>query len=57
MVLVFKHGKIAVTLSFPGSCLRFEKENHDIKVKDETLPASTDEQHQFYVINLEGKEF
>src|SRR3972149_6271362 len=24
-------------------------------VRDEALPAATDEQHQFYVINLEGK--
>ena len=34
---------------------RFEHENPGIRVKDETLPASTDEQHQFYAINLEGK--
>jgi multiple sugar transport system substrate-binding protein len=34
---------------------RFEKENLGIKLKDETLPASTDEQHQFYVINLERR--
>jgi multiple sugar transport system substrate-binding protein len=38
---------------------RFEQENPGIKVKDEILPASTDEQHQYYVTNLEGraKEF
>ena len=34
---------------------RFEEENPDIRVKDETLPAETGEQHQFYVINLQGK--
>lgn len=54
--IVFKHGKIA---GDPQALLdiiaEFEKENSDIKVIDEPLPASTDEQHQFYVINLEGK--
>jgi multiple sugar transport system substrate-binding protein len=54
--IVFKHGKIA---GDPQKLLEiiseFEKENPHIRVKDESLPASTDEQHQFYVINLEGK--
>lgn len=55
-VLVFKHGKIAGDPGLFREILdRFERENPGIKVKDETLPASTDEQHQFYVINLEGK--
>lgn len=54
--LIFKHGKIAGDPAHFRRLLdRFEKENPGIKVKDETLPASTDEQHQFYVINLEGK--
>ncbi len=34
---------------------QFEGENPGIKVREETLPASTDEQHQFYVISLEGR--
>ncbi|MCK5139036.1 MAG: extracellular solute-binding protein [Thermodesulfovibrionia bacterium] len=54
--IVFKHGKIA---GEPRALLdiiaEFEQQNPDIKVKDEPLPASTDEQHQFYVINLAGK--
>lgn len=55
-VVVFKHGKIAGDPElFKGLLQRFEKENPGIRVKDETLPSSTDEQHQFYVINLEGK--
>jgi multiple sugar transport system substrate-binding protein len=55
-VIVFKHGKIAGNPEpFRRLLTRFERENPGIKVKDETLPASTDEQHQFYVINLEGK--
>lgn len=56
ITLVFKHGKIAGDpAAFRRLLDRFELENPGIKVKDETLPASTDEQHQFYVINLEGK--
>ena len=54
--LIFKHGKIAGDPElFTQLINRFERENPGIKVKDETLPASTDEQHQFYVINLEGE--
>ncbi len=54
--IVFKHGKIAGDPALFRQLIdRFEVRNPDIKVKDETLPASTDEQHQFYVINLEGK--
>lgn len=56
IVLVFKHGKIAGDAEpLRKLLLKFEIEHPGIKVKDETLPASTDEQHQFYVINLEGK--
>lgn len=54
--LVFKHGKIAGDpVLFRNLLDKFETDHPGIKVKDETLPASTDEQHQFYVINLEGK--
>jgi multiple sugar transport system substrate-binding protein len=54
--LVFKHGKIAGdSEQFKTLLKRFEEENSGIIVKDEILPASTDEQHQFYVINLEGR--
>jgi multiple sugar transport system substrate-binding protein len=54
-VLVFKHGKIAGDpVRFREILDRFERENPGISVRDETLPASTDQQHQFYVLNLEG---
>jgi multiple sugar transport system substrate-binding protein len=54
--LVFKHGKIAGDpAQFDALLRKFEKENPGITVRDEILPSSTDEQHQFYVINLEGK--
>lgn len=55
-VIVFKHGKIAGDPSHLRSLLdRFEREHPGITVRDETLPASTDEQHQHYVVSLEGK--
>jgi multiple sugar transport system substrate-binding protein len=54
--LVFKHGKIAGdAAAFRRLLDRFESENPGVMVRDETLPASTDEQHQYYVINLEGR--
>jgi trehalose/maltose transport system substrate-binding protein len=53
--IVFKHGKIAGDPARLRKLLdRFERENPGIAVKDETLPASTDEQHQFYAINLDS---
>jgi multiple sugar transport system substrate-binding protein len=53
--VVFKHGKIAGDpRPFRELLDRFEHENPGIRVQDEMLPASTDEQHQFYAINLEG---
>ncbi len=56
ITLVFKHGKIAGDPEpFQRLLKKFEQENHGIKIKDETLPASTDEQHQIYVINLESE--
>jgi len=55
-ILVFKHGKIAGDPApFRQLQDRFEKENLGIKLKDEILPASTDEEHQIYVISLEGR--
>ncbi|GAB4388240.1 MAG: ABC transporter substrate-binding protein [Thermodesulfovibrionales bacterium] len=53
--VVFKHGKIAGDPARLRELLdEFERRNPGVKVKDEALPASTDEQHQFYVINLES---
>ncbi len=55
-VIVFKHGKMAGSSDLFRLLLdRFEAATPGIRVKDETLPSSTDEQHQFYVINLEGR--
>jgi multiple sugar transport system substrate-binding protein len=56
VTLVFKHGKIAGNPElFKKLLKKFEAENYQIKVSDESLPASTDEQHQFYVMNLESR--
>ena len=55
ITLVFKHGKIAGAPEiFPKLLRRFEAEHPGIMVRDETLPSSTDQQHQFYVMSLEG---
>lgn len=54
--IVFKHGKIFGDNSPLRTLLRrFEAENPGVTVVDEELPSSTDEQHQFYVINLQGE--
>ena len=53
--IVFKHGKIpGDAKQFERLILRFEKENPGIRVVSQALPSSTDEQHQFYVINLDA---
>ncbi len=54
--VVFKHGKIAGDpKAFQELLDRFEQENPGIRIKDEVLPSSTDEQHQFFVVNLEAE--
>jgi multiple sugar transport system substrate-binding protein len=56
VTVVFKHGKIAGDpQAFAEVIEQFERQNPDVRIKDETLPATTDQQHQFYVINLEGE--
>jgi multiple sugar transport system substrate-binding protein len=54
--IIFKHGKIAGDpKSFRDLLDRFEREHPGMTVRDETLPASSDEQHQFYAINLDSR--
>ncbi|MGH7599136.1 MAG: ABC transporter substrate-binding protein [bacterium] len=54
--LVFKHHKVAGDPKYLDELLsRFEAENPQIKVEEQTLPASTDEQHRFYITNLEAR--
>ncbi len=54
--IVFKHSKLfGDPAALQKLIAEFEQQNPDIRVKDETLPSSSDEQHQFYVINLEAR--
>lgn len=51
--IVFKHSKLfGDPKAFDALIERFQERNPGIRVRTETLPASSDEQHQFYVINL-----
>lgn len=52
VTIVYKHGKHPRYRYFAELIRRFEAEHPGIRVREELLPATTDEQHQFYVINL-----
>ncbi|MGH9790678.1 MAG: ABC transporter substrate-binding protein, partial [Candidatus Acidiferrales bacterium] len=54
VTLVFKHAKHPRYVVLAELIAQFEEENPGIRVVEEILPATTDEQHQFYVINLAG---
>jgi multiple sugar transport system substrate-binding protein len=54
-VLVFKHARILGHADpIPGLLREFEAANPGVRVRSEALPWSSDDQHQLYVINLEG---
>ena len=52
VTLVFKHAKHPQYEALSDLITQFEAEHPDIRVREEVLPASSDDQHQFYVINL-----
>ncbi len=52
VTIVFKHAKHPRYAFLTEVVREFEAENPQIRIREEILPASTDEQHQFYVINL-----
>jgi multiple sugar transport system substrate-binding protein len=53
--LVFKHARIIGPYDpIPPLLREFEAQHPGIRVRSEVLPWNADEQHQFYVINLEG---
>ncbi len=53
VTIVFKHGKLfGDPQEFDSLIARFEAANPGVRVRSETLPAASDAQHQFYVINL-----
>jgi multiple sugar transport system substrate-binding protein len=55
VTLVFKHAKIlGPSDPLPGLLREFEQRHPGVRVKSEPLTWTSDEQHQFYVINLEG---
>jgi multiple sugar transport system substrate-binding protein len=55
VTLVFKHAKILGPADpVPDLLRRFEALHPGVRVQSEALTWSSDEQHQFYVINLEG---
>jgi multiple sugar transport system substrate-binding protein len=55
VTLVFKHAKIlGPTDPMPGLLREFERGHPGVSVRSEPLTWTSDEQHQFYVINLDG---
>jgi len=55
VTLVFKHAKILGPSDPVPRLLRdFEAQHPGVRVRSESLTWSSDDQHQFYVVNLEG---
>src|SRR5262245_20616696 len=54
ITLVFKHARLFGDDPIPRLVKAFEARHPGVRVKTEALGSSTDEQHQFFVINLEG---
>lgn len=55
ITLVFKHAKIlGPSDPLPRLLRQFEAQHPGIRVRSESIPWNSDEQHQFYVVNLEG---
>jgi multiple sugar transport system substrate-binding protein len=54
VTVVFKHGRMFGDNPVPRLVAAFEARHPGIRVKTEALGSSTDDEHQFYVINLEG---
>ncbi|HWR20320.1 MAG TPA: ABC transporter substrate-binding protein, partial [Verrucomicrobiae bacterium] len=52
--IVFAHFKVPSPEALTGLIETFELQNPGVKVVEEILPTSTDQQHQFYVTALEG---
>jgi multiple sugar transport system substrate-binding protein len=54
VTVVFKHARMFGDDPVPRLVAAFEARHPGIRVKTEALGSSSDEQHQFFVINLEG---
>src|SRR5882724_4088041 len=56
VTLVFKYARILGRADpLPGLLRAFEAAHPGVRVKGEALPWTSDDQHQLYVINLEGR--
>ena len=56
ITIVFKHAKILGPLDpIPGLLREFERRHPGVVVRSEPLSWTSDEQHQFFVINLDGR--
>ena len=56
VTLVFKYARILGNADpLPELLREFEASHPGVRVKGEALPWASDDQHQFYVINLEGR--
>src|SRR6267143_2172778 len=56
VTLVLKHAKIlGPSDPVPGLLREFEKRHPGVRVQAESLSWNSDDQHQFFVINLEGR--
>src|SRR3989442_351369 len=56
VTLVFKHAKVlGPSDPVPGLLREFEKRHPGVRVQAESLSWNSDDQHQFFVINLEGR--
>ena len=56
VTLVFKHAKILGPADpVPGLLREFERRHPGVRVQAESLSWNSDDQHQFFVINLEGR--
>jgi multiple sugar transport system substrate-binding protein len=54
VTVVFKHARMFGDDPVPRLVAAFEARHPGVRVKTEALGAASDEQHQFFVINLEG---
>jgi len=54
-VLIFKHGRLSGDGQVLSGLLReFEQRHPGVIIREEVLPASSDRQHQYYAMNLDG---
>ncbi len=56
-VLVFKHGTLSGNGAVLSDLLRdFEQHHPGVVIREELRPSSTDRQHQYYAMNLDGEQ-